>query len=793
MTSMLRFGTWALICLNVCFLTVLNCEVSAAGDPVHSFTAAHTIEMTHLAEPDSSADGALVKMSPDGKHFAVVTRRGNLITGLNDYELLLYNTEETLRFLNSQIRDRPRGQILVQLSSAMNTPAIQSLRWQPDSRHIAFLGQAGSEVSQVYKVGIDGGPALKMTAHERNVESFVISPATGSIVYISSAIPRNDVEDQPSFVVGVRTIHDLILPELAQKFWPRKQFYVREPGKSARQLGEPFDALFVPPVWISPDGQRAVVLLPTGVAPKTWLKRYPVFGRSGSYGQRVAAFDSDHMKSDLLLRKQQYFWIDLQRETISPVFDAPSGQFTGPFSATAMWMPNGSSIILGNTFLPLDGVDEKEMTRRAGFASIIEYDFELDTITRIVDVPEFDWKNAANTERFTSMELSANGVLTINRRTRLKPLSPLRFIKTKRGWRKPDNGEYPVNTEAPARTLQRLTVSIAQDLDEAPELSALDSETGRQKAITDLNPHFRELTFGKAEQMEWTDRESRTWVGGLIYPVGFESGRRYPLLIQTHGFRADQFLVDGAYGMSSVFAAQALANKGMFVLQAPDNAESLATPRELEIHRLGFEAAIDELDRRGFIDRTKVGIIGFSRTGLYAEHMITFSDYEFAAATIADSISVTHWGYASIFGYGMTTVEGILGGVPWGETLDEWVERNPGLHTDRIHTPLRLESYNNYVFERWDTYAFLRRQHKPVELIRIPSGDHNLVKPLERLASLQGNVDWFSFWLLGEENPDPAKANQNERWRRLKELHSKDLEAVEAGMNYGHRQQSGPH
>jgi len=35
---------------------------------------------------------------------------------------------------------------------------------------------------------------------------------------------------------------------------------------------------------------------------------------------------------------------------------------------------------------------------------------------------------------------------------------------------------------------------------------------------------------------------------------------------------------------------------------------------------------------------------------------------------------------------------------------------------------------------------------------------------------LQGNVDWFCFWLKGEEDRDPAKAEQYARWHDLREL-----------------------
>ena len=32
----------------------------------------------------------------------------------------------------------------------------------------------------------------------------------------------------------------------------------------------------------------------------------------------------------------------------------------------------------------------------------------------------------------------------------------------------------------------------------------------------------------------------------------------------------------------------------------------------------------------------------------------------------------------------------------------------------------------------------------------------------------QTNVDWFVFWLKGEEDPDPAKAETYARWRELR-------------------------
>ena len=57
-------------------------------------------------------------------------------------------------------------------------------------------------------------------------------------------------------------------------------------------------------------------------------------------------------------------------------------------------------------------------------------------------------------------------------------------------------------------------------------------------------------------------------------------------------------------------------------------------------------------------------------------------------------------------------------------------------------------------------------------------GLHVLEKPRERLVASGGNLDWFCFWLKGEEAPDPAKAEQYKRWRELRKLDEKDREAA---------------
>lgn len=89
---------------------------------------------------------------------------------------------------------------------------------------------------------------------------------------------------------------------------------------------------------------------------------------------------------------------------------------------------------------------------------------------------------------------------------------------------------------------------------------------------------------------------------------------------------------------------------------------------------------------------------------------------------------------------------------------------------DKVTTPLQVVATRPQVFQMWEPYAALRHLRKPVDLLVLNSDEHVLTNPAVRMASLAGTVDWFRFWLKDEEDPDPAKAAQNARWRELRRL-----------------------
>jgi len=306
-----------------------------------------------------------------------------------------------------------------------------------------------------------------------------------------------------------------------------------------------------------------------------------------------------------------------------------------------------------------------------------------------------------------------------------------------------------------------------------PTLVAVDPSTHRRATLLNLNPQFSQLKFGLVEEIKWKASDGHDVKGGLYYPPDYKTGKRYPLVIQTHFWSPKKFWIDGPW--TTAFAAQPMAGKDIMVLQADEDFSHVSTPEEAPREVAAFEGAIDYLDEKGLIDRSRIGIIGFSRTCLHVKYALTRLRPHFAAASVTDGVDGGYFQYIQyVVPFRATSTlatefEALNAALPFGEGLAKWAERSPGFNLDKVQTPVRIVAENtNTILSEWEWFAGLSRLGKPVEMILMQDADHILQKPWERTISQQGNVDWFVFWLKGEEDADPAKADQYARWRDMR-------------------------
>jgi dipeptidyl aminopeptidase/acylaminoacyl peptidase len=337
---------------------------------------------------------------------------------------------------------------------------------------------------------------------------------------------------------------------------------------------------------------------------------------------------------------------------------------------------------------------------------------------------------------------------------------------------------------------ESLRVHIEQSFNSPPKLYVSDLRQRRRALLMDLNPQFKDLEFGNVQRVEWSVADGLRVEGGLYLPTDFVPGKRYPLVIQTHGFAPSEFSMDGLHEWSSGYAARPMAAEGLVVLQAfafkdekgPgeffDGSRVGATSEEVEskVTVAAFEKAIDYLDGERVIDRNRVGIIGFSRTVCYVANMLTHSAYQIAAAAMVDGVDCGYFQELSSpnVAWDMNQLYG--GALPFGKGLSAWLRDSPSFSLDRVNTPVLLVALNPAgILTQWEWYAGLSLQEKPVDFVLISTdqddrdgSNHLLVKPWERKLAQESFVDWFGFWLQDEEHRDPGKEKQYARWEKLR-------------------------
>lgn len=69
--------------------------------------------------------------------------------------------------------------------------------------------------------------------------------------------------------------------------------------------------------------------------------------------------------------------------------------------------------------------------------------------------------------------------------------------------------------------------------------------TFKSKQLWNPNPQLNRASWGHVSVYRWTGEDGYHWREGLVLPPSYIPGHRYPLVIQTHGFREGLYLVDG--------------------------------------------------------------------------------------------------------------------------------------------------------------------------------------------------------------------------------------------------------
>lgn len=725
-----------------------------------------------------------VRPSPDGEHFAVVTTKGLLSSDQIESDVIVFERERVSAFLKNPAVQPPKPRIIATIVSFPHreeanayAPVIKDLHWSLDGTSVIFKGENPTGAYQLYVAAVDGSGVQTLTPGNESVGRFDVGKDL--IVYTASQpnkdhVVRADWINPDAQVVTGHSLSDVLFPGQLNTIEPESftMWVLRyADGRwNSKQLSNysveeiPYLS-FLFPFTLSPKGDKLIGLTAIPSIPAQWSEYEPA---SGFEHKRFHGGDLRDTSATLFLRPQQYSLIDLASGEITSLVGAPNARVLGyPQNNRLAWAADESRVLVTNTFLRLDPPERRRPCAVASvdLPSLVERCLFYEDVAHKPDTPEVEEISfgADSNEALVSMKESP------------KDHAVKRYRFADGEWKLATNNQMSPDKENPVdlntrdhshRKVPRL--SIRQSLNDPPALWATDTEADVSRQLWNPNPQFAHIQFGDASLYRWKDNMGYEWSGILVKPVGYSPGKRYPCVLQMYQFNDNEFLTDGLY--PTAFAARHLASAGFVVLQIRKRPTVLseADPQNaLE----GYRSAIENLAVNGLIDRSRVGVVGFSWTSWYVVNALIKEPRLFAAATIADGLDNSYMQYLLTAESPdiQRTMERIRTSRPFGTGLQRWVEQAPGFHLDQVQTPLRIEAINPMsVLQEWELYSSLRIQNKPVDLIYFPHGTHIHQRPFERLESQQGDVDWFQFWLQNHEDPDPAKRSQYERWRELK-------------------------
>jgi hypothetical protein len=786
------------LCLSLAIVVLLAGRGYAEA---HDFSVRDSIEMTRFDDPVDSEPDRKVLFSPDENYFAFVTSRGIIKSDKIESTLSLFRSRRVRSFLSgTRAAIAPAPRRLATVKAVPNGDArtnyastISNMRWSSDSQSIYFLAEKSDGSRQLYQVCIHSGAIRRLTPRGYDIRQFDIK--TGVVIYAGLKMYHKVDREETTYrlsinhdarsVTGV-PIGNILFKEASTQsgvpgLWEIKDGHTRQVACQTSGLPQGDSIYWSGFLSLSPGAHWVVQLLPVKEVPVSWEAYKPA---SGISFYQIHAKDPRITSPYNLERLVHYALIDLRSGATIPIIRAPHARSVAYGDRDlAIWSPDERRLLLTNTFLPLESADPAERSRRVRPCAAASIEVALRQVT-CVAFSRFDHRaidqNGVSGLTLRSASFGATDdevILTFGEGPVGTTIERYRF--TGGIWklveRAADDARISSTLDSSRKagdTRTSLLIDVRQGLNEPPTLWATDSVTGASGRIWDPNPQCANTVLTQVSAYRWRAGSGREWSGGLIWPTGYVSGRRYPLVIQTHGFSDNEFMTDG--GPPTAMAARALASSGFFVLQIPISYDLQLSSEEGSQTHLEFATAISRLAKEGLIDPHRIGITGFSWTCLHVENALIEDPHLFAAATIADGVDHSYmqyhlWGADNI-GIAYQS-EQVNRGKPLGEGLKGWLRNAPGFHLDRVQTPLRVEAISQLgLLGEWEIYSSLMQQQKAVDLVYFPYGQHVLQKPLERFASEQGNIDWFRFWLQGYEDRAPEKRRQYAVWRQLRLL-----------------------
>ena len=624
------------------------------------------------------------QISPDGKSIVYVLSRMNMEQDRNDRDLVLQ-------------------EIATAASCALthDRKDVSSPRWSPAGDRIAFLaavGPAKEEKAQIFVLSMRGGDALKITDVPGGVEQFAWRPISGEIAYVTADEPENkkDIEKHlDAFEIGDNGYLETKAPT------PSHIWLVAADGGKPRRLTS--GSWSLPKVLPPSSPSSPISWSPDGKLLTFTRQEDPHSGDSDRRTVQILNVDTGETRKLTGHEKYEGF-----------------GLFSPDGSQVAYWYPRDG-----------DRANENEIFVTAASGG------DGQDATRAIDrnILRAIWMPDGKSLLVGGHDGAQVGMWLLPLGGAAKKL-PLGDVSP--SW------SFWVD----ATVGRNGGIAFAGSTPNQPsELYYMASPNDAPIRLTNNNQEIAALALGRTERFEWQGPDKFHEDGVLIFPPGFQRGKKYPLVLIIHG--GPRAATTTQYSFLPQFVAaqdcvvfepnyRGSENLGNAYAHAIWNDAGDGPGRDVM-------AGIDAVKKLGFVDETRIAVSGWSYGGYMTTWLI--GHYQIWKVAVAGAAVTNMYDQYNLADFNVTE-RYIFNGSPYvGDNIKAYREQSPITYAAQMKTPTLIISdtgdFRVTVTQSYELFHALKDNGVPVRFFAYPVGGHFPNDPVRQADVYRRWTDWL--------------------------------------------------
>ena len=582
-----------------------------------------------------------------------------------------------------------------------------SPKWSPDGRYLAFLSsRQGGKGSQLWLLDRQGGEAHRVTELKTGIREYEWSP-DGRRIALAMSDPAPDADTTN------RRPKPIVMDKL--RFKSDAGGYL---GDSARTHLYLYDV-----------ATRKSEPLTTGA----YDESSPAWSADG----KLIAFESKRVEGDPDRSNNSDVFVVEARAGAAP---RRITTFEGPDGCPCAFSPDGAALVFARGGAPnLSAYNQERLMIVPVAGGTPRY---LTTLDRPMAAPQFSADGKSVYFLVTDDRTRWVGKVAVAGGTAQKLTSGPRVI-----------GGFSMTADG--------RIAVLNGMANLPsEAFALDANGALRQLSHQNDAWLAEVQLATTEDVSFKTKDGNEPHGLLVKPIGYEAGKKYPLLLRIHGGPNGQ----DAHSFSlerELFAANGYAVLNVNYRGSNGRGEEYqkaiyADWGNKEVTDL--LAGVDGVIAMGIADPDRLGIGGWSYGGILTDYTIaTTPRFKAAISGAGSALQLSMFGSDQyIYQY-----EHELG-PPW-KSQDLWIKLSyPFFHADRITTPTLFmggdKDFNVPVIGGEQMYQALRSLGVPTQMVVYPNQHHSLALPSFNYDRLQRYVAWYDRFLKGSGSLQAGQA-----------------------------------